>query len=280
MEMTWLSLAFESPKIGITPRTATPGTARSKSSLPLMESSRCSRMNANPIPKVRPNNPARSAVRTGVGANAQEGKTTTLVNLAVAFAASGMRTVVVDCDLRRPRIHEFFNMDNNVGFTSVLLGNVAMPKALQPVPGQDRLLVLTSGPLPPNPSELLTSQRTTDLLGSLSAQADVVLVDSPPTLPVTDALVLSQRVDSTVVIATAGKTTQKAAAHAIGMLRQVNAPVAGAVLNGVTPDSGYASYSYGYYSANSGHAVPNGSHNGVSGEKKSRRRGHRRSKRP
>lgn len=180
--------------------------------------------------------------------NAAEGKTTTLSNLAVAFAASGLRTVVVDCDLRRPRLHEFFHVANTTGFTSVLLGNVGLTKALQAVPGHERLLVLASGPLPPNPSELLSSRRTAELLQSLSSQADIVLIDSPPCLPVTDALVLSQRVDSTILVTTAGTTTQKAAARAVEMLLQVNAPLAGAVVNGVSFESGYGGYAYSYYS--------------------------------
>jgi len=181
--------------------------------------------------------------------NAQEGKTTTLANLAVAFASSGLRTVAVDCDLRRPRLHEFFGVSNEVGFTSVLLGNVALSKALQPVPGQERVLVLASGPLPPNPSELLSSSRTADLLRNLAEQADIVLVDSPPALPVTDALILAQRVDSTVLVTTARTTSRKAAARAVEMLQQVHAPLAGAVLNGVASDSGYSSYSYRYYAS-------------------------------
>lgn len=179
--------------------------------------------------------------------NAQDGKTTTLANLAVAFAASGLRTVAVDCDLRRPRLHEFFGLANDVGFTSVLLGNVALARALQPVSGQERLLIFASGPLPPNPSELLSSNRTAELLQNLAEQADIVLIDSPPALPVTDALVLSQRVDSTVIVTTAGTTTQKAAARAVEMLQQVKAPLVGAVLNGVPEDSAYANYSYRYY---------------------------------
>jgi len=186
--------------------------------------------------------------------NAEEGKTTTLSNLAVAFAASGLRTVAVDCDLRRPRLHQFFGVGNAEGFTSVLLGHVAVSKALQPVPAQEGLLVLPSGPLPPNPSELLSSDRTEGLLRSIGEQADIVLVDSPPTLPVTDALVLSQRVDATVVVATAGTTTQKAATRAVEMLRQLNAPLVGAVLNGVGEDGGYGSYPYRYYSADLGSA--------------------------
>ncbi len=182
-------------------------------------------------------------------ASAQEGKTTTLSNLAVAFANSGLRTVVVCCDLRRPRLHNFFGLDNTVGFTSVLLGNVALAKALQPVPGQDRLLVLASGPLPPNPAELLSSSRTADLIRNLAAQADVVLIDCPPVLPVTDSIVLSQRVDATVLVVSAGATSRKAAHRAAEMLHQVNAPLIGAVLNGVTEEGGYGGYASRYYTA-------------------------------
>lgn len=181
-------------------------------------------------------------------ASAREGKTTTLANLAVAFASSGLRTVAVCCDLRRPRLHEFFGLDNAVGFTSVLLGDVALAKALQPVPGQERLLVLASGQLPPNPAELLSSSRTADLLRNLAAQVDIVLVDSPPVLPVTDALVLCQRVDSTVLVSSAGTTTRKAVHRAAELLHQVNAPLVGAVLNGVDEQSGYGGYGgYGGY---------------------------------
>ena len=208
--------------------------------------------------------------------NASEGKTTTLSNLAVAFAASGLRTVVVDCDLRRPRLHAFFRVANTTGFTSVLLGNVGLTKALQPVRGQERLLVLASGPLPPNPSELLSSRRAAELFQSLSSQADVVLVDSPPCLPVTDALVLSQRVDSTILVTTAGTTTQKAAARAVEMLLQVNAPLAGAVLNGVSVESGYGRYTYGYSAAQ---PAPEAHQNGNGKVEELGRRARRRSRR-
>jgi capsular exopolysaccharide synthesis family protein len=208
-------------------------------------------------------------------ASAQEGKTTTLANLAVAFASSGLRTVAVCCDLRRPRLHEFFDMDNTLGFTSVLLGEVALSAALQPVPGQERLLLLASGPLPPNPAELLSSSRAADLLRNLAAQADVVLVDSPPVLPVTDSLVLSQRVDSTVLVSSASTTTRKAAARAAEMLQQVNAPLIGAVLNGVTEESGYGGYASRYYTADTAPSNGNGSSNGNGASLESDRRSRR-----
>jgi len=189
-------------------------------------------------------------------ASAHEGKTTTLANLAVAFANSGLRTVAVCCDLRRPRLHDFLDMDNAVGFTSVLLGNVALSKALRPVPDLDSLLILASGTLPPNPAELLASSRTADLFRSLARQADIVLIDSPPVLPVTDSIVLSQRVDATVLVTSAGTTSRKAAHRAVEMLHQVNAPLVGAVLNGVSQENGYGGYSSRY--STSGNVSGNG----------------------
>ncbi len=165
-------------------------------------------------------------------ANPEEGKTTTLANLAVALARSGSSVVIVCCDLRRPRVHEFFGLSNDVGFTSVLLGKVPLAAAVQEVADQARLSLLASGPLPPNPSELLSSRRTVEVLGSLQAEYDIVLIDAPPVLPVTDALVLSGRVDATLLVAVAGATTRKETARAVELLRQVDAPLVGAVLNG------------------------------------------------
>jgi len=188
--------------------------------------------------------PMRTLQITSPGA--QEGKTTTLCNLAVALARTGQRVIIVCCDLRRPRVHEFFGLENRIGFTSVLLGKVPLTAALQPVPDQTRLSVLASGPLPPNPSELLSSKRTIEVLTSLAAEADIVLVDSPPILPVTDALVLSGRVDATLLVCVAGATTRKDAARAVELLDQVDAPMVGAVLNGVTGEGAYG-YGYGYY---------------------------------
>ena len=183
-------------------------------------------------------------------ANPQEGKTTTLANLAVALARSGSTVAIVCCDLRRPRVHEFFGLDNEVGFTSVLLGKVGLAGAMQEVPDQARLSLLASGPLPPNPSELLSSKRTVEVLGSLQAEYDIVLIDAPPVLPVTDALVLSGRVDATLLVAVAGATTRKEGARAVELLRQVDAPLVGAVLNGVDTEGsyGYAYQSYRYES--------------------------------
>jgi capsular exopolysaccharide synthesis family protein len=183
--------------------------------------------------------------------NASEGKTTTLTNLGVVLARAGQRVILVCCDLRRPRLNTFFGLPNTVGFTSVLLGDTPLSAAMQQVPGEQRLLLLSSGPLPPNPSELLSSKRTTELLAALQANCDVVLIDSPPVLPVTDAAVLAGRVDATLLVATARTTTLRELTRAAEILRQVDAPLIGTVLNGITDEEGYGySYSYEYYRRN------------------------------
>ena len=110
-------------------------------------------------------------------------------------------------------------------------------------------MLLASGMLPPNPSELLASQRTVQIFGALQAESDIVLIDSPPTLPVTDAAVLSARVDATLLVTRAGTTGRRELARALELLRQVDAPLAGAVLNGVSDESAYGyAYNYRYYS--------------------------------
>jgi len=178
--------------------------------------------------------------------NAGEGKTTTVANLGIAFARSGHRVVVACCDLRRPRLHEFFGLSNEIGFTSVLLGKVPLTGALQEVADQPRLHVLASGPLPSNPAELLSSKRTTEVLGTLQMGADMVLLDSPPVLPVTDALVLSSRVDATLLVCALRATERREVVRSVELLNEVGASLVGAVLNGVSQESSDA-YGYGYY---------------------------------
>lgn len=176
---------------------------------------------------------------------AMEGKTTTISNLGVALARAGFPVVIVCCDLRRPRVHEFFGFSNAVGFTSVLLGERSLQETLQPVLDVPRLSVLASGPLPPNPSELLSSAYAGEMLASLTANDQIVLVDSPPVLPVTDGLVLSRWVDATLLVCAAGATSRHEVVRAVELLGQVNAPLAGTVLNGVSAEGGYG-YGYGY----------------------------------
>jgi succinoglycan biosynthesis transport protein ExoP len=173
-----------------------------------------------------------------------EGKTTTLANLALVLVSAGQRVVMVDCDLRRPSLHTAFGLRNADGFTSVLAGEQELMAAIQRVPGEPALALLASGAPPPNPSELLGSKQTSELLFALQSQFDIVLVDSPPVLSVTDASVLSLWVDTTLVVASAGVTLKKQLGAALEVLRQADASVSGAVLNRVEAQPGYG---YGYY---------------------------------
>ncbi len=190
-------------------------------------------------------------------ANAGEGKTTTVANLGVALARAGRRVIVVCCDLRRPRIHHFYGVDNAIGFTSVLLGEADLEDALQQVDGEPRLQILASGPPPPNPAELLSTRRTHDLLKELAELADVVLIDTPPVLPVTDSLLVSGMVDITVMVSRAGSTNKRAARRAVELLDQVDAKLAGTVLNGAPLDGDHG-YGYGYGEHTYGPSRPDG----------------------
>jgi succinoglycan biosynthesis transport protein ExoP len=187
--------------------------------------------------------PLRTLLVTSPGVT--EGKSITVANLATAMAQAGLKVAVVDADLRRPRQHKMFNLASSQGLTQSLLdgrlnGNVC------PVQDTEGLAVLPSGELPPNPAELLGSQRMHALLEELTAHADVVLVDSPPLLPVTDAAVLAQNVDGVLLVIDAGRTRRSAAQQAVESLRQVGAHLLGAVLNGV-PTRGRGRYYYYYY---------------------------------
>ncbi len=192
--------------------------------------------------------------------NKDEGKSTTVANLGVALAESGQKVIIVSCDLRLPKIHNFFNLSNEIGLTSVMLGEISLENALQKVnTARGELKVLASGPKPPNPSELLSSQRTIEIITELQVIADVVLIDSPPVLPVTDAAVLSRRVDATLVVAMSKKVTTRQLYRTVEILRQVNAPLIGTILNGAAPETGYGgsysyTYGYGYYDTTPKHS--------------------------
>jgi non-specific protein-tyrosine kinase len=169
-----------------------------------------------------------------------------MANLGVVAAQAGLRVVMVCCDLRRPRLHEFFGLSNQVGFTSVLLGSATLEEALQTIPGIDNLHLLASGQIPPNPSELLSGARTGEVLATLAENADLVLIDSPPVLVVTDAVVLASRVDAIVVVGSVGTSTRSQVTRALQMLNQIDAPVSGIVLNRASPSEADTYYRYAY----------------------------------
>jgi len=171
----------------------------------------------------------------------EEGKTTTAANLAVAAARAGKTVLLVDCDLRRPSIHSTFGLPNDAGFTSVLLGE-PLANVLQKVAEVDNLFVLTSGPLPPNPSELLTSTRGREVLEMLHNQDALVLIDTPPLLGLTDAAALAASVDAVVLVTRAGYSTRRSCRNALDLLAQVGAPVLGTVLTRSKDNENIGSY--------------------------------------
>ena len=178
---------------------------------------------------------------------AAEGKTSTLANLGAVFAQAGERVALVSCDLRRPRLGQFFEIAEHSGLTTVLLGQQTLEQALQQVPGYDCLWVLGAGAVPPNPAELLDGPRAREIFTALRENFDLVLVDSPPVLPVTDAMVLSKYADATLLVVAAGQTRRGELQRVAERFAQANSPLVGIVLNEVTKQSGYGSrYGYGY----------------------------------
>jgi capsular exopolysaccharide synthesis family protein len=169
-------------------------------------------------------------------ASPEEGKSTVLANLAVATAQTGRKVILVDCDLRRPTLHSIFNLKNDVGLTTMVVDDVAMESPPLQDTGVEGLQLVSSGPLPPNPSELLSSRRMEEIIAALLKRADVVLFDAPPVVAVTDAAVLATKVDGVLLVINAGGTKRDYARTAKARLEKVNANLLGAVLNNVRFD--------------------------------------------
>jgi succinoglycan biosynthesis transport protein ExoP len=179
-----------------------------------------------------------------------EGKTTTSVNLAIALADAGAQVVIVDADMRRPKLADYMGIEGAVGLSDVLISRASLADVLQPW-GRGNLVVLPSGAIPPNPSELLGSKAMATLIHELESEFDVVLVDLPPLLPVTDAALVSKLTRGALVVVAAGRTHKGEFAGAIAALENVGAKVAGVILTMLPmkgPDAyGYGRYGYGGY---------------------------------
>ncbi|MBN1201493.1 MAG: CpsD/CapB family tyrosine-protein kinase [Anaerolineae bacterium] len=171
-----------------------------------------------------------------------EGKSVTLANLAVTLAQGGHTTIVVDGDLRQPRQHDLWRLSNEYGLTDMLLEDAALQNpALQAV-GVDNLRVLTSGPLPPNPADVIGSRRMDEVIEALKSKADYVLFDAPPVLAVTDAALLGLKVDGLLLVLRAGASRRDHAARAKEELERVKVPVIGTVLVNASRDSAVSQY--------------------------------------
>jgi succinoglycan biosynthesis transport protein ExoP len=176
----------------------------------------------------------------------QEGKSTTAMNCAASLAQQGSRVLLIDADLRRPRIASALNLEAAVGLSNLLTGSAPLEDVVQPVPGVPNLFAIASGPIPPHPAELLGSDLMEQHLRVLRGSFDHIIIDSPPALSVTDAVMLSARVDSVLIVVFAGRTRKEALRRVRELFGQVNAKLMGVVVNGVdvrSPDHYY--YYYG-----------------------------------
>lgn len=178
-----------------------------------------------------------------------EGKSTISNNMAVTWAKQGTRVILVDADLRRPTVHRTFGISNRRGLTTYLSGHVDVATIIQPTV-VDNLAVITSGPVPPNPAELLDSDRFKTLLKELADQCDLIVLDSPPVNTVTDSQLLAAQVDGTILVVPQGIADKNGVRRAKQLLETVHANILGAIMNRVTAAKSGGYYGGKYYGGN------------------------------
>jgi succinoglycan biosynthesis transport protein ExoP len=201
-------------------------------------------------------NPSGALLVTSAGP--AEGKTTTASNLAVTLAQGGRRVILVDADLRRPSIHKVFGLPNEIGLSNLFLGDApTLDSVLQPTTIEG-LKVVTSGPLPPNPAEILDSMQMNEMMATLRSQTDMLILDSPPVLAVADASILGSRCSGAVLVIDSGHTRSDACRRAAETLGKTKVKILGAVLNKLTQRRAAGSYSYYYYSSQDRQVTGNG----------------------
>lgn len=175
----------------------------------------------------------------------EEGKTSTATNIAISLAEAGVRTLLLEGDLRRPKAHSKLGLDGAVGLTNLLVGTVKIADAVQVHEGTG-LEFLASGSVPPNPAELLQSHAMVEVLGELRGHYDVIIIDAPPLLPVTDGALLASKADGALLLVRHGRVTRDQVRHSIERLRQVDAALVGLILNAVPGKGRRYGYGYGY----------------------------------
>lgn len=193
---------------------------------------------------VSPDQEMKTILITSVGPG--DGKSTISANLAVALAQSGQQVALVGCDLRKPVLHKIFGHDNHAGLTTVLTGNATLPEVTVAINQVPNLKLILAGPVPPNPAELVQSRVMGAVLAELREHYDVVIFDGPPVIAVTDAAIMANQVDGTVLVIRSGAVPKDVALHAKDLLEQADAKLLGVVLNGVRPQD-QRNYQYYYY---------------------------------
>lgn len=173
-----------------------------------------------------------------------EGKTSTATNLAIALSQTGLRVLLVDGDLRRPKVPTLLGLERSVGLTTVLVGRSELQESIQKHAGSG-IYLLASGPIPPNPTEVLQSRAAQSLFERLGQMFDMVIIDAPPLLPVSDAAIMARDVDGAILVVRHGKTTKEQLRQARARLAQVDASLFGVAVN-MAPRKGRGSYAYGY----------------------------------
>jgi capsular exopolysaccharide synthesis family protein len=195
-----------------------------------------------------PDKPIKSMIISSAGPG--EGKTTTTTNLAITFANMGKKTLLIDADLRRPVLHHVFGVEQSPGLTDYLLGSIDNFDTLVKPTETKNLFICTSGISPPNPSELLGSKYMSELIGLLESNWDIILLDTPPLVAVTDATIISREIDAMILVVHSGKTDKHSFERTIKSLRIIDVPLLGVVLNAVTSMNSYGTYSYYYQNYN------------------------------
>jgi capsular exopolysaccharide synthesis family protein len=179
-----------------------------------------------------------------------DGKTTISYNLAISFAQHGQRVLLIDADMRKPSVHTLFGARKTPGLSEVLTGGIQLDKALFTHESLSNLFLLPSGTPPPNPADLIGSKRFDTLLEEVKSKYDLVIVDSPPVLMVTDAVILSTKVDGTIIVVRSQKTTRPVLKRTVDVLSHSYGRKLGFVVNGMDTKSVEYYYSYGYYGDN------------------------------
>lgn len=184
-----------------------------------------------------------------------EGKSTTASNLAVVMAESGSKTILIDCDQRKPRLHKVFLTSNESGISDVLVGKAKFEEAVQKTEIEN-LDILTSGTRPPNPSELLASAKMQSFIDSLKEKYQCIIIDTPPIIAVTDAQLIASHADGCLLVIASSQAEREATIKAKELLEKVNAKILGVVLNKLeVQEKGYYGYYYHYYYGNDGEKV-------------------------